>query len=313
MKHILADNYEIVQSDILNYLSTNSKHFIDRRVLKSIKLLIIDDSDEQSRYRQNKALRQQILESEERYDLKWMSVLLLDLINEDFQEVAYTLHKLQYDKLPNEILDKLDLLRRVARLVYLYDGDKILDALENLLEYPQPNDISTNSILWEFYHMDSEDADYDALIEMATKIYSYRPNEYTTYFFLGYIFVEQELFPQALNSYSKALDICQSESTLYEQLSFLYMRVSDCLFNLKRHKEVIESTDQSLKFYEEYNTGSENGRNYFHFIFKIRCRSFFQLKQYQNSLDDAIKAVEFCEPENMDAMIELKETIEKYC
>jgi len=313
MKDILGVHFETVKIDILDYLSTSSSHFIDKRVLKTIKIFIINDSDEQTRYRQKKALKQQILESEERYDLKWMSVLLLDLINEDFQEVAYTLKKIQYDKLHKEILDRLDLLRRVARLVYLYHDDKILEALEYLLEYPTPNSISTNSILWEFYHMDSEDTDYDTLIEMATKIYSYRPTEYTTQFFLGYIYVEQELFHQALNSYSKALELCQANSNLYEQQSWLCMRVADCQYNMKQHKEVIESTDQALQLYTKYNTGKENEMDFFHFIFRLRCKSFYIMKDYKNALNDANSALEFCHPENRDAMLELIETIKKHC
>lgn len=313
MKDILGAHYEDVKSYILDYLSINNDHFTDIRVLKSIKLHIIDDSDEQSRFRQKKALRQQILESEERYDLKWMSILLIDLIGEDYQEVAYTLHKLQYDKLPVEIVDKLDLLRRVVRLVYLYDGDKILDALEHLLEYPTLNQISTNSILWEFYHMDSEDTDYDALIEIGNTIIKYRPNEYTTYFFLGYIFVEQEFFPQALNSYSKALEMCQNNQTLYEQLSWLYMRTSDCNFNLKQHSEVIVNTDHALQYYGKYNVGNENDAEFYHFTYKLRCKSYFLQKSYQLSLENANKALDYCEPENMNAMLGLKATIEKYC
>ena len=220
MINILDDHFETVKSDILDYLSKNSSHFTDRRIIKALKIYSIDDSDESPRYRQIKALRPQILESEERYDLKWLSALLLDLISENFQEVADTLHKLQYNILPDEIVDKLDLLRRVARLVYLYDGDKILDALEHLMQHPASDSISTAEILWEQYHYyDSEEVDYDLLIAMANIIIKKLSTEYSTYFFLGYIFVEQELFPQALNSYIKALEICQSDPALYEQIS----------------------------------------------------------------------------------------------
>lgn len=311
MKDILGAHFEEVKTNILNYLSRNKEQFSDIRIVKSIKLHVIDDSDESSRYRQNMALRQQILESVERYDLKWLSLLLIDLIGEDYQEVAYTLHKINYDNLPNEIVDKLDLLRRVSRLVYLYDGDKIVDALEQLLEYPQPNNISTNSILWEFYHMDSEDTDYDALIEIATKIFSYRPTEYTTQFFLGYIYVQQENFPQALDAYNQALELCQADSNLYEQLSWLYMRISDCFFNIKMHKEVIVNTDHALQYYGKYNVGNEN--EFKHFVYKLRCRSYFSLKEYQLSLENANKALEYCQPENVEAMLGLRETIEKHC
>jgi tetratricopeptide (TPR) repeat protein len=311
MKDILGEHFETVKSDIFNYLLSNSSLFSDRRILKALKIYSIDDSDEQSKYRQRKALRKQILESVEWYDLKWLSILLIDLIGENFEDVAYTLKKINYDKLSNEIVDKLDLVRRVSRLIYLYDDDKIVDALENLLEYPTPNQISTNSILWEFYHMDSEDTDYDALIVIVNTLLKYRPTEYTTYFFLGYIFVEQELYPQALNSYIKALEICQSDPTLYEQISWLYMRIADCLFNLKRYQEVIENTDHALQYYNKYNTGNENEMEYYHFIFKLRCRSYFALKQYQLSLEDANLALEYCQPENREAMLGLKETIAK--
>jgi tetratricopeptide (TPR) repeat protein len=314
MKDILGAHYEDVKSYILDYLSTNTKLFIDRRVLKSIKLHIIDDSDEQCRYRQKKALRQQILESEERYDLKWMSILLIDLIGEDFENVAYTLKKINYDRLPNEIVDKFDLLRRVSRFVYLYHGDNIIDALENLMQHPASNSISTAEILWLQYHYyDSEERDYELLVNMANQIIKYHSNEYSSFFFLGWIFVEQEFFKQALDSYSKALEICKNNQSLYEQINWLYMRVADCLFNLKRHKEVIENTDHALQYYGKYNVGNVSELEFFHFIFKTRCKSFYILKDYKLALDNANSALEYCEPENREAMLSLKETIEKHC
>jgi len=312
MKDILGTHFEIVKTDILNYLSTNNDYFTDMRILKALKIQSIDDSDNQLSHRQRKALRQQILESEERYDLKWLSVLLIDLIGEDYQEIAYTFRKINYDKLSSEIVDKLDLLRRVTRLVYLYD-DRIVDALEHLIQHPSSDSIATSEILWEQYHFyDLDEKDYDLLIEMATIIIKKLPTDYTTYFFLGYILVEQgDNFPKALEAYSKALELCQSNPTLYEQLSWLYMRISDCLFNLKRHQEVIESTNQALLYYNKYNLGHESEMEFLHFIFKTRCRAYYLLGLYHKSLDDAIKALEYCPQENREAMLGLKEKIEK--
>ncbi len=314
MKDILGAHFEEVKTNILNYLSRNKEQFSDIRIVKSIKLHVIDDSDESSRYRQNKALRQQILESEERYDLKWLSVLLLYLIDEDFENVAYTLKKLNYDSIPNEINEQLEILKRVSRLVYLYHDDKILDALENLMQHPASDSISTAEILWTQYHYyDMEEVDYDLLIAMSTIIIKKLPTEYSTYFFMGFLYVEQEDFQNALDSYVKALEICRKNSALYEQISWLYMRISDCNFNLRQHSEVIVNTDHALHYYNKYNAGKENQLELMHFVYKLRCRSYFTLKEYQLTLENANKALEYCEPENMDAMIELKETIENKC
>ncbi len=314
MKHILADHYEIVKSDILDYLSSYKDQFSDIRIVKSIKLHIIDDSDEQSWHRQQMALRQQILESEERYDLKWLSVLLLDLISEDFENVAYILKKINYDKLSKEIDTKLELLRRVTRLVYLYNDDNIIDALENLMQHPASNSISTSEILWLQYHYyESEEIDYDLLVNMAKIILKHRESEYPSYFFLGFLFVEQELFAQALEAYEKALELCLCDPALYDQVSWLYMRKSDCLFNLKRYHDVIKNTDHAHQFYNKYNVGHDSELEFFHFVYRLRCRSFFVLKQYSIALVDANSALDYCKPENRDAMLGLIDAIEKHC
>lgn len=312
MKDILGNHFETVKSDIFEYLSSNSSLFSDRRILKALKIYSIDYSDEQSKYKQRKALRQQILESVECYDLKWLSILQIDLLGEDFEDVAYTLHKINYDKLSEEIVEKLDLLRRVARLVYLYDDDKIVDALENLMEYPTPNSISTAEILWTQYHYyDSEEKDYELLINMAKIILKHRKTEYNIFFFLGFIYVEINDFTKALESYGKSLAICKNDTALSEEISWLYMRKADCLFNLKRYQEVIENTDHALQYYNKYNVGRENQLELMHLIYKLRCKSYFLHKSYQLALKDANKALEYCEQENMDAMLGLKETIAK--
>jgi tetratricopeptide (TPR) repeat protein len=177
-----------------------------------------------------------------------------------------------------------------------------------------PQAIDSSLILWEFYHFnnDTDDRDYDLLIDMANTIIKYRPNEYSTYFVMGFLYVEQEDFSLGLIAYNKALELCQVYPNLYEQ-SWLYMRISDCLFNLKRHKEVIVNTDLALQYYGKYNVGIENDAEFYHFTYKLRCKSYFTLKEYQLSLENANKALDYCPQENREAMLGLRETIEKHC
>ena len=222
MKEILGEHLEQVKADILAYLSSDGEHFSDKLTLKFLKLLAIgagEESEKQEQYSRTLSFLEQVKEGTERYDLKWLSILYVSLVDEDFQEVAVQLQQLDYSKIDPELVAELDLLRRLSQVIYWENYEEIIPALERLTECAESEYVDTETLLWTMYHQDFDVDKAMLLINVCNTIIKYRPNDYHAFFFLGFIYVELEQYQYALEAHLACLDICKSKPMLQDHIS----------------------------------------------------------------------------------------------
>ncbi len=291
INEILGKNYNEAIGAIYQYLLNNSSKFIDYSLFKAVQINCINASSTDLASNlfilQSENLKDKLLESVERTDLKFLSVLLVDLNNENWQEAAYTLwDKLDYGSLDKELLDKIEPLRRLVRLIYLHINDELIPTLHRLMEILPP-DVSPSKILWEFFDMDTDSLDYsEQLISMASVILEYRPDDLDTNNFLGFIFFIIDDFQCSMKHYKSSLNLCYTKSELYSNISFLLCRIGYC------HLSLGEYSDAIIK-HEEFRSQDNSDKIFYPMVYALRARAYIEQDSYELAKDDILLGLEY--------------------
>ena len=314
MKDILGKHLEQIKDDILNYLSCKSEHFSDKRILKFLKILAIgaaDESEKQELYAKIQSFLEQVNKSKDQYDLKWLSILYVNLVNVDFQEVAFLLQQLDYSLINNDVSDDLDLLRRLSQVIYWENYEEIIPALERLTECAESEYVDTETLLWTMYHQDFDVDKAMLLINMCNTIIKYRPNDYHAFFFLGFIYVELEQYQYALEAHLACLDICKSKPLLQDHISWEYMRIADCYLSLNDIKKTVVYSTAALESFEKFNANEEFEIPFFQAVYTLRNKAYLNLKHYQLALNDINQLLVYSPRDK--SIRQLKKKVEKFC
>ncbi len=312
MKEILGAHLEQVKTDILAYLSSNGEHFSDKRTLKFLKLLAIgagEETENQEQYSRTLSFLEQVKKSNERYDLKWLSILYVNLVNEDFQKVTFLLQQLDYSLINNDVSDKLDLLRRLSQVIYWDNYEEIIPALERLTECAESEYVDTETLLWTMYHQDFDGDKASLLIAMANTIIKHRPTDYNAYFFKGFIFVELEQYQYALEAHLACLDICKNKPLLHAHISWECMRIADCYLSLKNYEKTIEYSTAALESFGKFNVDEEFEIPFYQAVYTLRNKAYLNLQRYQLALNDINQLLVYSPSDK--SLRELKNKVEK--
>lgn len=313
MKQILGElHYSATQTALYEYLKKNADSFKDRSLFKAIQHNCINANDESTLSdvyaRQCEALIDKLRNSGEK--LSELGCLLIFLNNEDYEQVAYTMHdKIDYSSINDqELLENLELIRRFIRLLYLHENDKLLPTLENLMQI-LPQAIDSSLILWEFYHFnnDTDDRDYELLIEMSHIVMKYR-NELNTIYFLAQLYIEMEEYQKAMDTYYACLDLCEKNPDLYENIAWLYFHLANSLFSQGNYQEAVEFTSTSLKKYAELNPDKSLDKAYYPLVLGCRGRTYIEMNSFELARKDIETGLEY-DPENQD-LLNLQEELE---
>ncbi|HOZ14229.1 MAG TPA: hypothetical protein PK784_05535 [Tenuifilaceae bacterium] len=298
INEILGKNYDETLEAIYQYLLNNSSKFRDHSLFKAVQINCINASSTDLASNefilQSENLKDKLLKSDERSDLKYLSILLVDLNNENWQEAAYTLwDKLDYGSLDKEFLDKIELLRRLVRLVYLHIDDKLIPTLHRLMEI-LPQDISPSKILWEFFDMDSDPLNYsEQLISMANVILEYRPDDPETNYFLGFILYIMEDFQSSMKHYKSSLNLCYTKSELYGNIGLLLGRIGYCHLSLGEYSDAINCASIAIVKYEELRSQDNSDKMFYPMAYTLRARAYIEQGRYELAKDDILLGLEY--------------------
>lgn len=304
INEILGKNYNETLEAIYQYLLNNSSKFIDYSLFKAVQINCINASSTDLASNlfilQSENLKDKLLESDERTDLKFLSVLLVDLNNENWQEAAYTLwDKLDYGSLDKELLDKIEPLRRLVRLIYLHINDELIPTLHRLMEI-LPQDVSPSRILWEFYDMDTDSLDYsEQLISIASVILEYRPDDSETHYFLGFIHYIMEDFQSSMKHYTSSLNLCYSKSELHGNIGLLLCRIGYCHLSLGKYSDAIDCASSAMIKYEEFRSQDNSDKMFYTMVYTLRARAYIEQDSSELAKDDILLGLEY-DVENED-------------
>jgi len=312
MKEILTDHYSAAQSALYEYLKKNIDSFNDKTLFKSIQHNCInaDDNSTPSNVfiRQSENLIEKLLKSDEK--LSELACLLVFLNNEDYEQVAYTMHdKIDYSTIDDpELLEKLELIRRFIRLLYLHIDDSVIPTLDSLMQI-LPENVDASKILWEFYHFnnDTDDRDYELLIDMSYTILKYR-KELNSLYFLAQLYLEMEEYQKATDIYYSCINLSEQNPDLNENTAWLYYHLANCSFIQEKYEEAIEFTSTSLEKYLELNTNGTLDKAYYPLVMGIRARLYADLNNIEQALKDVETGLVY-DPDNQD-LLNLKEELE---
>lgn len=313
MKEILTDYYSAAQTALYEYLKKNIDSFNDKTLFKSIQHNRINADDKSTPSdvyaRQCENLIDKLRKSGEK--LSELGCLLVFLNNEDYEQIAYTMYdKIDYSSIHEpELLMKLEPIRHLIRLLYLHIDDKLIPTLENLMKV-LPQDVDSAKILWEFYHFnnDTDDRDYELLIEMSRIIMTYRPHELNSVYFLAHLYLEMEQYQKATDTYYTCLDLSEKNPDLNENIAWLHFHLASCSYVQEKYEEAIEFTSTSLENYLELNTNGKLDKVYYPLVMDIRARSYINLNNTEQALKDIETGLAY-DSDNLD-LLNLKEELE---
>jgi tetratricopeptide (TPR) repeat protein len=172
-----------------------------------------------------------------------------------------------------------------------------------------PNDIDTSKILWEFYHFnnDTDDRDYELLIEMSEVVMKYRPDLNALYF-QAQLYIEMEDYQRATDTYNACLKLCEQNPDLNENIPWLQFHLANSSYAQEKYEEAIEFTSISLEKYLELNINGKLDKVYYPLVMSIRARLYADLNNIEQALKDVETGLVY-DPDNHE-LLNLKEELE---
>ena len=314
MKEILTDYYSAAQSALYEYLKKNIDSFNDKTLFKAIQINCINADDESTPSdvyaRQCENLKDKLKTSIKSDDnTLWLATLLVEMNNENYDEIAYILYdKLDYDTIDPDLLKKLELLRRLSRLLYLNEDDKLIPALINLLEMDGlPLDFNWSGLLFEFYYMDDDTIDSDEHFLMAETVLQFQPDNFDALCFRAFLKTEASQYLDALDCYLKCIEFSPSN-----HLAWMSMRIADVYLSLKEYEKVIDYSNQAIKCFEKFNKVGENSHEklFFSTVYTLRSQGFMGIQRYDLAMSDIERGLTF-DDEHIH-LTNLQEIVEKH-
>ncbi len=305
MKKILGVHYDRITNDILEYLKSNEEYFNDKSIFDDLKPhKVIPINKAISSY--SKSIIPKI-KFKERYDdnLRWSTRILVGLYDDDFKSVVYFSNRIDKRKISTELLEEIELLKRLANLFWEESDEMLVPKLKGLMEILPP-EISAIKLLTKFYenHQDDEQL-LDNLNNMLDVIITFKPTDLECLYFIGDLYKGIEEYNTAIESYKKSIIYCTRNNKLRAAISWFCMSIAECYLLENNAENAIHYTNYALSGFispKKRKLEIDFYKNAFH----TRCRAYFTQHDYKLALQDINSALKYSE----DApLLELKQEI----
>lgn len=294
MKIILGVHYDRITNDILEYLKSNEEYFNDKSIFDDLKPhKVIPINKAITSY--SKSIIPKIKFIERCDDnLRWLTRILVGLYDDDFKAVVFFSNRIDKRKISTELLEEIELLKRLANLFWEESDEMLVPKLKGLMEI-LPHDISAIKLLTKFYENQKNDEQLlDNLNNMLDVIINFRPTDLDCLYFTGNLYKGKKEYPIAIESYKKSIICCTRNNKLRAAISWICLSIAECYLLQNNAENAIHYTSYALSGFispKKRKLEIDFYKNAFH----TRCKAYFNQHDYELALQDINSALKYSE------------------